>query len=322
MRAHRLASLFTGTLCGVLCCSALMGCTPDEEKITRAIQEHLDRCKKAEGDVTEIKLPVDNNPMLIEACSEPVTDVVVNSGIEATAKTGPYTWRVDLNSDSGVWIPEEVKWEDFHYALSRLEDNDSDDAVLADAAQKLADAQAAYPKSAHVRLKRLEALLRLRKVLRRKVGDKDPNGLGQETEAYYTELLAWSAANDQKDLAAEVSVMIVDYFKGLDRFLDDSIDTLGYGDASLETSISVAQKEKDEESEAAYRKELEESRAKRPAQLQGFEVRKAAVKARLCKELGGLDAEGIKDGDLKARAVAIKGSVDCTAAPAAPTATP
>ncbi len=305
-------------LFAILCSSASIGCTPDEEKITRMIQEHLDRCKKEQEETfAKIRIMGETEPMLVEACSEPVTEIVVDSGIAATAKTGPYTWTISMKEDSGVWSATEVAWNDLHNALTILEDGESDEAVLADGAKKLAAAQEAYPSSAYVRLKRMEMLLKLRKVLRSKAGQDDPNGIGKQAQDYYQELLTWSETAKKPEVGAQARTQVITYLRGLDGFLDMSIDTLGSRDDVLETSIKEALKEKDEKSAEAYRKELEDSQAKRPEQLAALEARKAEVKGRLCKEVAALDPQLIKDAKLKESAVSLKGSVNCAGAPPA-----
>lgn len=315
---HTALSLLVA-LCGL---SLVMGCTPDDEKITRMLQKHLDTCKATEGEVmAEIKLfDGTTEPMLVEACSSPITELAIDSGVTATAKTGPYTWNISQHPESGVWVASGVQWSDFHNAMKILSDSDDPDAATYQgAANQMASAEQAFPQSAYVRARHLELLLKLRKKTRYKKDqtEEELTGLGKETQDYYDALLAWAAENNQKDLANEARLMVIDYLGNYKGFLDDSIDTLGSRDDVLETSIKVAEKEGNAEDAENYRKELEASLAERPKLQAELESRQQKVKDRRCKEIAGLSADGVEDGDLKSRIVQIKGNAsDC--APAAP----
>ena len=324
--SHRLFATPPATraiLLVLLGASLTMGCTPDEEKIQRMLQKHLDTCKATkDGEVmAEIKLfDGSTEPMLVEACSSPITELAIDSGVTATAKTGPYTWNISQHPDSGVWVASGVQWSDFHNALKILHDRDDPDAATYQGAvDQMASAEAAFPESAYVRARHLELLLKLRHKTRYKKGqtEEELTGLGKETQTYYDRLLTWASEQNQKDLANEARLMVIDYLGSYKRFLDDSLDTLGSRDDVLETSIKVAEKEGNTEDAEKYRTELETSRAERPKLQAELESRQQKVKDRRCKEIASLSADGIEDGDLKSRVVQLKGNTsEC--APAAP----
>ncbi len=292
-----------------------LGCTPDEEKITKMLQGHLEKCKATEdGEImAQIKLfDGSMEPMLVEACAEPVTELAIDSGVTATAKTGPYTWNISQHPDSGVWVASGVQWTDLHNPLRTLADDDDPDAgTLQNAIDQIAKAEAAYPKSAYVRARHMELLLKHRKKTRNKKGQTDITGLGKEAQTYYEGLIAWSSENNNKDLANDARLMVIDYLSGYKNFLDMAMDTLGSRDDVLATSIREAEKEGKTEEAEQYRKELEESQAERPAQRKDLEERQAKVKERQCKEVAALDAQGVKDDTLKERIVQVKKSIQC-----------
>ena len=309
-RWPRGATAWFGALCLMTLC---LGCTSDEEKITKVIQAHLEACQKAEGPIAEVEIfDGSKEPILKQACEQSVTELVVDSGVTATAKTGPYAWSISQHPDSGLWVVSGLSWSDFHNALAMLEDDDDPDAAtLQGAAEQMAAAQLAFPQSPLVREHHLALLLATRKKTRSKTNQEDLAGIGPQAQAYYDELLGWSEQQEHAELSAKARVMVIEYLKDYEEFLAMSKGTIGGRDDVLETAIREAERSNDAESAAAYREELEASLAERPGQIKTIEDREELVRARICKELAGLDPQHIKEDALKTRAVALLSATTC-----------
>ena len=105
----------------------LAGCTPPQELIKKMLAGHLEKCKSAEGDFAEIKLfGGEKETILKETCEEPVTELMLEDKIKATAKVGPYTWLIGQNPDSGVWVVSSIEWREMSDARRVLKEDDPD----------------------------------------------------------------------------------------------------------------------------------------------------------------------------------------------------
>ena len=104
MNSPRSTKLSTALL-AALALTFIGGCTPPDELIKKMLGGHLEKCKSAEGDFAEIKLFDGNTEKVLKStCEEPITELVIEDKIKASAKIGPYKWFIGQNPDSGVWV--------------------------------------------------------------------------------------------------------------------------------------------------------------------------------------------------------------------------
>ena len=173
------------------------------------------------------------------------------------------------------------------------------------------DVEKALPDSPWVKISRLELLLNLRKKTRNKKDKKeesDITGLGARAQAQYDAIQEWAKKNNNADLATQSRVMIIDYYRNYNSFIDGALETQGSGDEHLQNAIKMAEKEKNEADAEKYRKELERVTAERVLETERLTKRQKELKKAMCAEIAMLSADGIKDDTLKSRAIAAKES--------------
>ena len=290
----------------------LAGCTPPQELIKKMLAGHLEKCKSAEGDFAEIKLfGGEKETILKETCEEPVTELMLEDKIKATAKVGPYTWLIGQNPDSGVWVVSSIEWREMSDARRVLKEDDPDVNTLEAGAKHFEKVAEKLPDSPWVKLSRLELLLDLRKKTRNKKGkdeEADITGLGARAQAQYDAMQEWAKKNNNADLGTKARVMVIDYYRNYNSFIDNALETQGSGDEHLQNAIKMAEKEKNEADAEKYRKELERVTAERVLETERLTKRQKVLKQSMCEEIAALSADGIKDDTLKSRVIAAKES--------------
>ncbi|MEC9442076.1 MAG: hypothetical protein VYE40_13315 [Myxococcota bacterium] len=311
MKSPRSTKLSTALL-AALALTFIGGCTPPDELIKKMLGGHLEKCKSAEGDFAEIKLFDGNTEKILKStCEEPVTELVIEDKIKASAKIGPYKWLIGQNPDSGVWVVSGIEWREMTDAQRILSEDDPDANTLEAGAKHFEDVEKALPNSPWVKLSRLELLLQLRKKTRNKKDQKeesDITGLGERAQTQYNAIQEWAKANSNADLATKSRVMIIDYYRNYNNFIDNALETQGSGDEHLQNAIKMAEKEKNEADAEKYRKELERVTAERVVETERLTKRQKALKKAMCEEIAMLSADGIKDDALKSSAIAAKES--------------
>jgi hypothetical protein len=297
----------------VLISTGLLGCTSEKEKARKALEEAVEKCRKAEVDGPYYDVEVvggDTEEVLARTCNNEITDFEMLDQFEARAMTGPTEWRVAKDSETTVWVPMSAEWRDLKDALSAIKESEPSQESLEYAENLLADAQETVPESSFIRLERLKNLLDLRAATRSKAQEQ-PWTLGEAAQSHFDETVAWAKENDQLDVAVEARLMVVQNVQDYQDYIDQAIGSLGSQDEWLEKSIKASEKQGDEEAAEATRKELEKMRADRPRKREKLENRKDATKAFLCEHVAKLSPAGVSDSQLKKRVISTKESIDC-----------
>lgn len=289
-----------------------IGCTPDEEKITKLFQGGVEECKKSTKEFAEVELFNKSKELVLRsACDEPLGKVTIVDGLSASAPMGPYQWLSGIDKESGIWVIKGIVWDELSQAKRLAELNDPEPEDLERAEKELAAAQEQLPTSSWIRLTRLKNHLNRQAVRRRKEADPEPS-LGQEPQAYFEATLAWAKERSDADSAAQARYLVIDYLKRYKRTTEDGLDNLGSGDEALERVIAQAKLEKDKDTEQKYTETLEKERAERPERQAKLEKRRDALQALICKEVAGLNPAELKDEALRERITAIKTSTTCS----------
>jgi len=290
---------------------ALAGCTSDEVKVQRVIKRGIDECKKSKDTFAEVTLFDGKAEVLRVACERPLENVKLVDEFHAKGETGPYTWLVGQDDETDIWVLSGVEWETMRKARRAVRAKDPSEDVMARAKDLLTEAQAKVPESSWIRLKRLDNALEMRS--HERAHADDPTSLG-DAQTVYADVLAW--ANDKKrtDVAGRARLAVVQYYRDYENKLRSARDNIGGDDEWIQSLIDQARKDGNDADLAKYTKELEEARAKRPAQIAALKKKVHATHVRLCKEVGGLDPDGIQDADAKQMASSLKGAIDCSPA--------
>lgn len=294
---------------GLAIAALLVGCTPDEEKVARVIEQGLAECKKAEGDFAEITVVGGKDEMLKVVCEKEVTDLKLIDEYHASAKVGPSDWLVGVDSETGVWVLTQVDWEALNDARTQLREEDPPKDARARAETALAKAQEQMPESIWVRKTRLENLLALRATERGK--SDDATALGETAQKVFDDAVAWARENNKPELSAELRVMLVDYYKDYASKLEMAFENIGGQDEWLQNLIKQAEKDGNKEDAENYRKTLEDSLANRDTEIAQMNARIADSKKKACEYLSQLDPSGL-EGPLRERVVALKDGTNCS----------
>lgn len=296
-----------------LCCLMLSSCTNPREQIQKELDRQIAECKKADGDFAEIEFfDGSKEQILREACDKPIEQLILEDKVTAKAKMGPYEWHIAPHPDSGRWVAAGIDWREFEDARRIYEEEDPDADTIADGLTKLASAQEALPESAWIRRAQMELVLKHRKKTRGKKGNTESlDGLGERAETYYKGHMAWAKEAKEPAEAARARLMVIDYLKDYDSFLDMALESQGSADEHLENAAKLAEKEGRPEEAEKYRKELADRQAKREKERTELIERQKKLKARACKEATELSSQGIEDDALKDQIVAAKQSTKC-----------
>jgi len=298
---------------GLLALLVAAGCTSDEEKVARVIDQALVDCKKSEDEFAKITVVGGQDEVLKVACEKDVTDLELIDEYHASAKVGPYDWLVGVDSETGVWVLTQVDWEPIGDARRQLAEESPPKDARARAESSLATAQEALPDSAWIRRTRLDNLLDTRATDRGK--SENPTELGEAAQKVLDDAITWARENNRPDIAAELRAMVVDYYKDYASKLEMAFENIGGQDEWLQNLINQAQKDGNTEDAAKYRKTLEESLAGREAEIARMNGLIADSRKNACKYLSELDPAGL-EGAIRDRVIALKDATDCS--PAAP----
>lgn len=296
-------------LIGLIGLGTLVGCTPDEEKVKRVVENAIQQCKEAEGDFAEVEVVGGTDAVLKDTCDAPIGDVELKDEFHASAKVGPYVYLVGIDSETGVWVLTQVDWEALNEARRHLAGDDPPKDARERAEAALAKAQQELPESAWIRKARFENLLELRETERGK--SDDPVALGDAAQGALDESIAWARENSRPEVAAELRVLVVDYYTDYASKLEMAFDNIGSGDEHLEALINQARKDGNKEDEEKYRATLEESLAGRDAEIATMTERIATSRKRACEFAAQLDPAGL-DGALRDQVVAVKENTSCS----------
>ena len=319
MRARRRAVVVTVVMIGAV------GCTSEEEKVTRVADAALETCRAADGEeFFELAFHDKTTKRVLQAaCEEPVTDVTINNYL-ASAKMGPYYLAFNNDKALGIWVLAGADWEALEEAQSKRAMEDPGLEDYQEAGRMLERAVEEMPSSGYVRTLRLENMLDVQRKARVRARNKaDAGGGAVEVDTtlgvaqpVYEETVAWSKEGGDPAAGPAATLLVADYYKSYLAFLDTARESLGSQDDWLEKSISEAEKEKDEAQAQEYREELERRRAARPEQERIYVERQATLRQNLCRELDGLSATSVEDEALKDRILSAKKSYDCSASAA------
>ena len=298
------------------------GCTPPEKQVRRVLDQTLTTCQAAPGDFAEIELfSGEKIQVLKQACAMPVENFKVEDKITGTAQTGPYQWKISTHPDSGIWVLSDITWQDINDARRILEMEKPDSNSLAHAEKKFAQIEKLMPENSWVRRERLNNALRLRKATRAKDHNDDAvelTGIGSTAQSAYDSVLEFAREKNMPELEAQARLAVLEYHQAYEEFLANTLEGSGEQDEWVQAAIDLAVKEKKKEEEAKYRKELAERQETRQVREVEFKARKEKVHQLLCKELGELKSDGIKDQDLVASIHNMKSNIQCTPAAEAP----
>jgi hypothetical protein len=289
--------------------SVLLGCTSDEEKITRVIEKELKSCQESEETFYEVTLFDDSKvEMLSVACDEPIGEIERIDDFKARTTTGPYTWLFGIDEETGVWVLSGVSWDTFEKGKRDVVGEDLTPDVLQSGIDLLGEARKEWDKSAWILEHRLDAALRIRRKTRGKA--EDTTSLGEQPSTMLDDAVAWAKENEQPELAARSQLMVVDYFKNQRDKLVSSLDNFGGQDEWLENLIAQAKKDKNKEDEKKYTDELAKIRAERPGQIKEVRRKIFVVTGHLCDHIGKVDS-GV-GGELGDKLASAKNQVDCS----------
>ena len=289
--------------------ATLTACTPDEEKITRVVEQGLADCKRAEGEFAAINVIGGADEVLVATCDGAITDLKILDEFHASATVGPYTWLVGVENDTGVWVLTQVDWEALEEARRHLAGDEPPKDARQRAEAALAKAQAEMPESEWVRLKRLENLLALRETER--ANGATPTALGDAAQSVFDESLKYAAANENPALAASLRMMVAEYYTDYASKLNAAFDNIGGQDEWLESLIEQAKKDGNKEDLANYTKTLEEALAGRDEEIATMNATIADARKRACDQIAKLDTAAL-EGDVRKSATALKSGTDCS----------
>ncbi len=297
-------------LAAIVALGFVAGCTPDEEKVQRVIERGLQECKEAEGPFAEVTVVGDKDEVLKAACEKEIKDLKMIDEYHASAKVGPYDWTIGVDSETGVWTLTQVDWETLGEARRSIRGEDPPKDARVRAEKAFAKAQQEMPESEWIRKARIENLLELRTVQRGK--SDDPVSLG-DAGPVLQESINWAEQNDNAAFAAELRMMLVDYYQDYASKLQMAFDNIGSSDEHLEALINQARKDGNQEDLEKYTKTLEEARAGRDEEYAEMEALIAGAKKNACQYLSKLSPIAL-DADLAKRASEMKAGVDCSPA--------
>jgi hypothetical protein len=307
----RQAGLFLAA--GLLVASIGAGCTSHKEKAQKVIREAVELCKKAEpdGPFYELELFDGNTDEILHlACNKKIEKFEIEDNLLAWAYTGPVRWNAQLAKETGVWTLSGVEWSDLKRARRALDADDPSEQQLTYAIDHLKDAQAAVPESSWIRLRRLEALLKLRMDTRSQDTPK-PATIGPKAQTQFDETLAWAKKKSNLSAQVEARYLVVEHLRDYLGRVEMILSSDGTSDEWLIKSIEQAEKEGKPEKAEAYRKELELTRKKREKAQKIFSAREVKVRDALCQHVGKLSPAGLDDDELQKRVIATKEAVDC-----------
>jgi hypothetical protein len=286
----------------------VVGCTPDEEKVQRVIERGLKECKEAEGPFAEITVVEGKDEMLKIACEKEISDLQLVDEYHATAKVGPYDWLIGIDSSTGVWTLTQVDWETLGEARRSIRGEDPPKDARVRAEKAFAKVQEEMPESEWIRKARIENLLAMRKVQRGK--SEDPTALG-DAGPILQESINWAEQNEKPALAAELRMMVIDYYQDYASKLQMAYDNIGSSDEHLEALIHQAEKDGNKEDLEKYTKTLEEARAGRDDEYAKMDALIAGAQKKACQYLAKLSPVAL-EGDLATRASGMKEATDCS----------
>lgn len=295
-------------LAGILACVALIGCTSDEEKIKKVIDEQIAKCKTSADTFVEVDVAGGKSLVLTEVCHLPLEGPVLVDEFHARANTGPFFWILGLDKELSVWVLNEVTYDPIIVAKREIESRNATPESLAKADSMLAEAEKALPDSSWVRLSRVENALRLRGMVRGK-DTQNPAGLG-DAQAVIDANLAWAKAKNPAD-AAKIQLAVIEHLDDYFRRLRSSAEGLGSRDDWYRASIEQAKKDKDVKTVTEYQAELDKILAERPAERKTLVERMGQIFDQTCAMIGDLKSDGIEDSELKKQVDARKSSAKC-----------
>lgn len=287
----------------------VVGCTPDEEKVQRVIERGLQECKEAEGPFAEVTVVGDKDEVLQAACDKEIQDLKMIDEYHASAKVGPYDWTIGIDSETGVWTLTQVDWETLGEARRSIRGEDPPKDARNRAEKAFAKAQEQMPESTWIRKARIENLLELRKVQRGK--SEDPVALADAGNVLQKSI-NWAEQNDNPAFAAELRMMVIDYYQDYASKLQMAFDNIGSSDEHLEALINQARKDGNQEDLDKYTKTLEEARAGRDAEFEKMENLIAGANKQACAYLAKLSPVAL-EGEMANRAAGMKEGTDCSA---------
>ena len=298
------ANVFVGTVA-----LGLLGCTPNEEKVRRVIDQAIKECKEGEAPFAEVAVVEGTDEVLKETCDQPVEGLKLIDEFHASANVGPYTYTVGIDEETGVWVLSQVDWESLADARRAIAGGDPPKDARERAEPAFAKAQEEFAASTWIRRQRFDNLLAIRKLERNK--DDDRVRLGEAVDKLLADNVAWAKQNKQEAFAAELRFVVVDYYRSFASALEQSFGNLGGSDEHLEATIRQAEKDGDKEQAQKYRDTLEKERAERPAKIERMQKEIVACRKAACEHLGNVDPN-VLEGEAKTQATATVGAVKCT----------
>lgn len=298
----------------LLAATGLSGCMSKREKAKKLLERRVEECRKAKG--TWYKASIlkgdEQTRILRQTCDEEMGTVQLTDEFTAKVEVGPYTWKAGIDEEMGAWVLQGVSWLALDRGLQRLDKSEPTAKELERGVEELAKAQEAYPKSAWIRLERLDGLVRLREKRREKTKESAV-GLGERAKKQLTSTVEWAGDNDDPATAAKARLKAVQYVQDYIRSIEEAKSALGSQDDYYKKSIEEAEDAGNPEQAEKYRTELEEMKEKRPEKRELYDKLLGLADKRLCSHLSKLDAGDVEDDSVASRAKAAEERVDCDA---------
>lgn len=298
----------------VLFAAGLPGCMSKREKAKKLLKRRIEQCRKADGTwyQAEVLKGEEKTRILRQTCEEEMGTVQLADQFTAKVDVGPYTWTAGLDEEMGAWILRDAAWKSLERGLQRLDKEEPTDKELERGLEELAKAQDQYPKSAWIRLKRLEGLLQLREKRREKT-EKSGVDLGDRASKQLSSTVEWATDNDDTATAAKARLKAVQYVEDYIRAIENAKSALGSQDDYYKKSIEEAEEANNPDQAEKYRTELEEMKEERPKKRKKYDSLLKQARKRLCSHLDKLAPGDIDDESVAKRARAAQSGTDCDA---------
>lgn len=294
---------------------ALSGCTNQEEKARKALEQAAQECRNANTDDAFVGVDVgdeEDEQILQRGCKEELEGFEMTSDVSAKAETGPITWEARIDKETGSWRIYAADWSSLDSARRALEDDDLGEEEREYAELHFAKAQEQMPESAWIRLNRLENLLDLRAETRQKRKGK-PYDIGEDATKHLEETVEWAEENDDPDTAAQAYYLAVDY---IEQFRDFARDMRESADSEpsyerLEIAAEEAEEEGNDEEAEEYLAEIEKSeeRRKENKSIYGDFAKKA--EAAMCEWIEKISLEDVEGEQVQNDVTEIRNAVEC-----------
>lgn len=302
---------FTSLVLGLM--AFCTGCTQPRDKARKTLKKKISSCQTSEvkGAFHQVELMGGERKRVLQAaCHKKLGRLEKIDEFTFEGETGPYTWRMGLQTDLGVWKLVDVGWPLLEKVARRRDNENLTEETHRKIEGLLEKAQKALPESSWIRLERLENLLALR-AMQRSYDEKHPSELGKKASKYFADVVAWS--DEQGDNYAEMKAryMVVDHWLEFIRELESAVQSSGRSDQWLEKSIEIAKKKGNPKKAEEYRKQLESKKSERKKLKESAKGFKKSAKNKACEQLKHLSSGTVKRDALKQRIASAIGRIDC-----------